>query len=224
MQRQDRQGAELRVQGQLVKLRAADAALADVVGHLLKWEKPGATAVVLMGTALQNTHLSWPAEVTAIVNALQGYQSYLDFEEGKAAPLRRVVMTERPDDWHAALAGTGGRQWAAGRSANEALADLVRSHADVMGVEIDWPGETAAPVTPPNLSDDTLDTVPPHLARVYTAPRAELVATVVRVVEVMFPDGDPDHEGGADEVGEVANVLVEAGFAPDSESGEESGA
>ena len=50
--------------------------------------------------------------------------------------MTRIIITERPDDYHACLDGSP-RVWGCGETPSAAIGDLVRSHPERFGVEID---------------------------------------------------------------------------------------
>ena len=49
----------------------------------------------------------------------------------------KIVVTKRPDDFYACL---GGRPeiWAAGKTVDEVVGDLVRCHKEYFGLTIEW--------------------------------------------------------------------------------------
>lgn len=50
----------------------------------------------------------------------------------------KIVVTKRTDDWHACLENNTAI-WACGKSLDEAIGDLIRTHQDVFKIEVQLP-------------------------------------------------------------------------------------
>lgn len=49
----------------------------------------------------------------------------------------KIVLTKRAHDIHACIEGEPGK-WAAGKTSNEAIGDLIRSHSVSFNIEFAW--------------------------------------------------------------------------------------
>ncbi len=65
--------------------------------------------------------------------------------------MQTILVTQRGDDFHAGLEGSPG-VWAAGRSAYEAVGDLVMHHPEVTGLLVKVPKQVGGPPTSPRRS------------------------------------------------------------------------
>lgn len=86
----DRYGVVLLCEAALAKIKAVDAALADVVVKLIDFDKPAESALALMNTAITNATRDWPAEVCDIARALIQYQMRLSYLDGRDDEANRV--------------------------------------------------------------------------------------------------------------------------------------
>lgn len=59
--------------------------------------------------------------------------------------LPTIHVTKRERDYHAEIAGTGGKRWGCGRTTAEAIGDLVSAHADALGIKVVFPVPEAPP-------------------------------------------------------------------------------
>lgn len=64
----------------------------------------------------------------------------------------KIVVTFRSRDVHAAIDGTSGKKWGCGRTPDEAIGALVRSHPEAFDVDLQLPSSAPAGWTDPERS------------------------------------------------------------------------
>lgn len=52
--------------------------------------------------------------------------------------LTKITVRRRADDWHASLNGDE-RRWGCGKTPSEAIGEAIRSHAEDLGIIVEWP-------------------------------------------------------------------------------------